>query len=64
VPKLAAGAKEVKFYLGSPKGQPSTSQPSVPQQSSAEKKDKKGKKPIKEGPEPLGGGYISVYDFF
>ncbi|KAH6691806.1 putative RNA interference and gene silencing protein [Leptodontidium sp. MPI-SDFR-AT-0119] len=53
VPKFAAGAKEVKFHLGSPEGQPSTSQPS-----------KKGKKPIKEGPEPPGGGYISVFDFF
>jgi eukaryotic translation initiation factor 2C len=64
VPKFAAGAKEVKFHLGSLEGQPSTSQPSVSQQSSAGKKGKKGKKPIKEGPEPPGGGYISVYDFF
>jgi hypothetical protein len=64
VPKFAAGAKEVKFPLGSPRGQPSTSQPSVPQQSSTGKKGKKGKKPIKEGPEPPRGGYISVYDFF
>ncbi|KAH6717463.1 ribonuclease H-like domain-containing protein [Leptodontidium sp. MPI-SDFR-AT-0119] len=48
VPKFVTSAKEVKFHLGSPEGQPS----------------KKGKKPIKEGPKPLGGGYISVYDFF
>ncbi|KAH6667245.1 PAZ domain-containing protein [Halenospora varia] len=64
VPKFAAGAKEVKFHLGSPEGQPSTSQPSVSQQNSAGKRGKKGKKPVKEGPEPAGDGYISVYDFF
>ena len=64
VPKFAAGSKEVMFHLSSPGEQPSASQPSGSQQSSAGKKDKKGKKPVKEGPEPPGDGYISVYDFF
>ncbi|KAF8847869.1 putative RNA interference and gene silencing protein [Acephala macrosclerotiorum] len=53
VPKFAAGSKEVKFHLGSPREQPSTFQSSGTQQSSAGKKGKKA-----------GGGYISVYDFF
>jgi hypothetical protein len=64
VSKLAASAKKVKFHLSSPKGQSSTSQLSVPQQSSAKKKDKKGKKPIKKRPKLFSSGYISVYDFF
>ncbi len=59
VPKFAAGSKEVKFFLGSPEEQPGGSQ-----KSSAGKKSKKGKKSIKEGPEPPGDGYISVYDYF
>jgi hypothetical protein len=31
---------------------------------SAGKKGKKGRRPVREGPEPPGDGYISVYNFF
>lgn len=62
--KFAAGSKELKFHLGSPGEQPSASQPSGSQQSAAGNKGKKGKKPVKEGPEPARDGYINVYDFF
>lgn len=60
VPRFAAGSKEVEFFLSEPGEQPSGSQ-----QSPTTRKGKKGKKPVKEGPEPrTGGRYISVYNFF
>ncbi|KAH8821858.1 RNA interference and gene silencing protein [Xylogone sp. PMI_703] len=60
VAKFGAGSKEVEFFLNDPGNQPSGSEPAAP------KKGKKGKKPVKQGPEPSTGGgrYISVYDFF
>jgi len=59
VPKFAAGAKEVKFFLGSP-----GEQPQGKEQGSAKKEAKRGKKSGKPGPQPPQEGYISVYDFF
>jgi eukaryotic translation initiation factor 2C len=59
VPKFAAGSNEVQFYLSEQGEQPGGSQ-----QSPVTKKGKKGKKPVKEGPEPATGRYVSVYDFF
>jgi eukaryotic translation initiation factor 2C len=59
VPNFAAGAKEVKFFLGGP-----GEQPGGKEQRSAKKEGKKGKKAGKPGPEPPQVGYISVYDFF
>jgi hypothetical protein len=59
VPKFAAGAKEVKFFLGA-----SGEQSGGKEQGSAKKEGKKGKKAGKPGPERPQEGYISVYDFF
>jgi eukaryotic translation initiation factor 2C len=59
VPRFAAGPKEVEFFLRHPGEQTIGSQ-----QSLATKKGKKGKKHVKEGPEPSSGRYISVYNFF
>ena len=59
VPKFAAGAKEVKFFLGTP-----GEQPGGPEQGSAKKEGKKGKKGGKSGPERPQEDYISVNDFF
>lgn len=59
VPNFAAGAKEVKFFLGG-----SGEQPGGKEQGSAKKEGKKGKKAGKPGPEAPQVGYISVYDFF
>lgn len=59
VPKFAAGAKEVKFFLGNPEEQSGDKE-----QAPGKKQGKKGKKPVKAGPEPAQDQYISVYDFF
>lgn len=59
VPKFAAGAKEVKFFLGTPEEQPGGKE-----QGPAKREGKKGKKAGKPGPERPQEGYISVYDFF
>ncbi|GKZ75450.1 hypothetical protein AnigIFM56816_000103 [Aspergillus niger] len=55
VPRLGAGPKEVEFFLDAPGQQPSASQQTS--------RSKKGKKPVKAGPQPA-GRYISVADFF
>ena len=60
VPRLSAGAKEVKFYLANNPPQ-SGSGSQGPAESGGKKK---GKKPAKSGPEPPAQGYISVFDFF
>jgi eukaryotic translation initiation factor 2C len=59
VPHFAAGAKEVKFFLGSP-----AEQPGGKEQGSVKREAKRGKKGGKSGPEPSQEGYISIYDFF
>ena len=59
VPKFAAGAKEVKFFLGTPEPQPGGKEPGP-----AKREGKKGKKSGKPGPEGPQEGYTSVYDFF
>ena len=59
VPNFAAGAKEVKFFLGTPE-----EQPAGPSQGSAKKEGKKGKKAGTPGLKQAQEGYISVYDFF
>ena len=59
VPKFAAGAKEVKFFVGSP-GEEAGGK----EAGSGGKSRKKGKMPAKTGPQPPQEDYISVYDFF
>ena len=59
VPNFAAGAKEVKFFLGTPEEQPGGKEPG-----SAKREGKKGKKAGNTGPGRAQEGYISVYDFF
>ncbi|KAL3494045.1 ribonuclease H-like domain-containing protein [Aspergillus germanicus] len=56
VPKMGAGPTEVQFFLDTP-GQSSQ------QTASAGPKGKKGKKPVKAGPESS-GSYITVAEFF
>ncbi|KAL4872284.1 hypothetical protein BDV12DRAFT_162657 [Aspergillus spectabilis] len=56
VGRLGAGPKDVQFFLDAP-GQ------STQQSSSAAPRGKKGKKPVKAGPEPS-GSYITVAEFF
>ena len=58
VPKFGAGAKEVKFYIGTP-GDYSQDTKQVPL-----KQSKKGTKPSKVGPTSPQVGYTTVYDFF
>lgn len=59
VPKFAAGAKEVKFFLGTHEEQAGGKE-----QGPTKREGKKGKKAGKAGPERPQEGYISVYDFF
>jgi hypothetical protein len=60
VSRFGAGSKEVEFFISEP-----GEQTDISQQSSATRKGKKGKKPIKEDPESSSGGqFISVYNFF
>ncbi len=55
MPRFAAGAEEVKFFLGNP-----GEQAGGKAQGAAGKEGKKGKKTGKTGPEPLRDEYITV----
>jgi eukaryotic translation initiation factor 2C len=57
VPRFAAGARDVKFYLGNPGEQPGGG-------GELALAGNKGRKKGKLGPQPPQTGYISVFDFF